>query len=1060
MTSALESYPFDKFGRYVLSDYDRKRPFSSFLPGIAGRWGVPMWVFYVNRGQGIASFGVESKEKPILEFQPANKAYRLTSSVGFRTFIKLQRQTNNTFYEPFAPWSPGQPRRQMHIGMNELELRECHQQIGLDTQVRYFILPGEPLAGLVRQVTIENTGSETIDLELLDGLPAVIPYGVDNGALKHVSRTIEAWMQVEHYQQNKPFYRLRASAADRAEVSTIVAGHFALGSSELNQAVQQLPVIIDPALVFGEDTSLYAPARFLDHSLDDLLAMPQIDTGKTPCAFFGLTKLLQPGESVTLQSVYGHVTGYENLLKQAPRLSDPAYLDEKRDQAQKLVHDLTETVHTQTASPRFDAYVRQTFLDNLLRGGWPVMLGGSPRQHSYYIYSRKHGDLERDYNDFFLAAEFFSHGNGNYRDVNQNRRMDVRLKPDVEAQNIRDFLSLIQLDGYNPLVIQGTSFQLPAEARESILTLVTAPEKLSPLLGRNFTPGELLKFIADHHIDLSVSRQDFFDRVIAHAVANLEADFGEGFWIDHWTYILDQIESFLAIYPERETNLFFGAADLPFYKSPAQVLPRRERYVLTEQGPRQYHALKHTDESGWVRTPEGDIYGATIFAKLVLLAGIKFGTLDPAGMGIEMEAGKPGWYDALNGLPGLFGSSMAETYELLRLIRFLRESIVAQDSDEQVALPAEFGDYLDALADLTSSEQDPFLWWDHANQLRETYRDRVYSAFSGEDVIYTLSGLDPVLELFEGRIREGIKRAETWAQEGLTPTYFRYEVDSYEILQDEKGTPRLDGQGRPYIQAKQFRPSALPPFLEGPVRALKVVAGQKQARSIHAAVQAGPLYDSKLKMYKVSASLAEQTHEIGRARAFTPGWLENESIWLHMAYKYLLGLLRAGLYQQFWAEARQGLVCFHPVERYGRSPLENSSFLVSSAHPDESLHGAGFVARLSGATAEFIHMWQLAMVGPQPFFIRQGNLHLRLRPALPGWLFDTQDQISFKFLGQVPVTYHHPQRTDTWNLVPSKIRLHTSNHQRFDFPQADLPSPYAEMVRDRDVALIEVFFEH
>jgi hypothetical protein len=154
------------------------------------------------------------------------------------------------------------------------------------------------------------------------------------------------------------------------------------------------------------------------------------------------------------------------------------------------------------------------------------------------------------------------------------------------------------------------------------------------------------------------------------------------------------------------------------------------------------------------------------------------------------------------------------------------------------------------------------------------------------------------------------------------------------------------------------------------------------------------------------------------------------------------------------------LICFQPVERYGRSPLENSSFLVSSAHPDESLHGAGFVARLSGATAEFIHMWQLTMVGQQPFFIRQGNLHLRFRPALPGWLFDTNGQISFKFLGQVPVTYHNPQRADTWNLVPSKIRLRTSNNQRFDFPQADLPSPYAKMVRDREVALIEIFFEH
>ena len=32
---------------------------------------------------------------------------------------------------------------------------------------------------------------------------------------------------------------------------------------------------------------------------------------------------------------------------------------------------------------------------------------------------------------------------------------------------------------------------------------------------------------------------------------------------------------------------------------------------------------------------------------------LKFSTLDPYGMGVEMEGGKPGWNDAMNGLPGI-----------------------------------------------------------------------------------------------------------------------------------------------------------------------------------------------------------------------------------------------------------------------------------------------------------------------------------------------------------------------------------------------------------------------
>ena len=59
--------------------HNEAKPFSNFFPGIAGVWGIPMWAFYVNRGQCISSFGIESKDKAILEFQPANKAYRVTS---------------------------------------------------------------------------------------------------------------------------------------------------------------------------------------------------------------------------------------------------------------------------------------------------------------------------------------------------------------------------------------------------------------------------------------------------------------------------------------------------------------------------------------------------------------------------------------------------------------------------------------------------------------------------------------------------------------------------------------------------------------------------------------------------------------------------------------------------------------------------------------------------------------------------------------------------------------------------------------------------------------------
>ena len=91
-----------------------------------------------------------------------------------------------------------------------------------------------------------------------------------------------------------------------------------------------------------------------------------------------------------------------------------------------------------------------------------------------------------------------------------------------------------------------------------------------------------------------------------------------------------------------------------------------------------------------MRTQEGhgNVYHTTLIAKLFTLALVKFSSLDPSGMGVEMEADKPGWYDAVNGLPGLFASSLPETIELLRLVSFMREVIAVREHD-RLTVPVE-----------------------------------------------------------------------------------------------------------------------------------------------------------------------------------------------------------------------------------------------------------------------------------------------------------------------------------------------------------------------------------
>ncbi|MGD8966226.1 MAG: cellobiose phosphorylase [Anaerolineae bacterium] len=1073
----MDNLVFDDRGRFIFSGFATARPFSSFLPGIAGPLGIPLWAFYVNRGQAIASFGIDNKDNPIMEFEPANKAYQTTPYGGFRTFLKLKRGTDRGFYEPFAPWNAGDDA-QMYIGMNELELQATSAEHGVQTNVLYFTLPGEPFAGLVRQVTVTNLGNAPLGLEILDGMARVMPYGVDNRGLKEMGRTTEAWMAVFNLEEGVPFYRFQASAGDTAEVSEIQAGHFYLA---FDGSGRRLSPFVDPVVVFGQNTALSAPDAFLQQPLANLSERRQITTGRTPCGFFGAEAVLEPGEASRLYAIIGHAANVDRIRREEARLAQPAYVRQKRQEANRLVDQLTDVVATYTSSPRFDAYTRQTFLDNVLRGGWPVLLGDEEAPTVYHVYSRKHGDLERDYNYFMVAPEPYSQGNANYRDVNQNRRCDTLLKPQVGAFNVLSFLGLIQADGYNPLVVEGSRFTLPPEHRAPVLALVEHPQGLEPVLAQPFTPGQLLRAIADGELGLTVSPAALVAEALTHAEQHFQAALGEGYWIDHWIYNLDLIDTYLAVYPDRRDDLLFGRRDVPFWDSPAIVQPRVRKVVLADDGRvRQYGAVVEDEEKAALiaarsESPnlmraahgQGEVYRTTVFAKLVGLALLKFATLDPLGMGVEMEAGKPGWYDALNGLPGLFGSSLCETYELDRLLTFLLEA-VPEGAVSAVELPVEQHTLLQEVVSaqeawLHADDADrDFQYWDAVAAARETYRDRVRLGFAGETEELPHDELTAILTAFRAKVRAGIQRAIAM-NGGVPPTYFAYEVTDYEIVTDADGNAQRDEQGRPHVTARHFEPRVLPLFLEGPVHALKIEEDVTKARELHARVKGSPLYDMELGMYKVNAPLEGESHEIGRCRAFTPGWLENESIWLHMGYKYLLEVLKAGLYEEFYEDLKRALICFQDPAVYGRSPLENSSFLVSSAHPDASLHGAGFVARLTGATAEFLSIWRVMMFGQRPFFVQDGELCLEFKPALPGWMFDERGTVTFTFLGCTEVTYHNPSKTDVTpqgTLAISRVALRTPDHQEIELSQSTIGAPYAEMVRTGQVRTIDVYFAY
>ena len=134
----------------------------------------------------------------------------VTKTNGFRTFLKV----DGTFYEPFV--DDDMPHKNVHryerAGNRGDKRSTWHQS-------KCPVLHNAKRASrrLVRTVTITNLAGAKKDVEVLDGMPALLPYGIALKDMKETAQTTKAWMQVEDVNEKLPYYRVRIALADAAE---------------------------------------------------------------------------------------------------------------------------------------------------------------------------------------------------------------------------------------------------------------------------------------------------------------------------------------------------------------------------------------------------------------------------------------------------------------------------------------------------------------------------------------------------------------------------------------------------------------------------------------------------------------------------------------------------------------------------------------------------------------------------------------------------------------------------------------------------------------------------
>jgi len=178
-----------------------------------------------------------------------------------------------------------------------------------------------------------------------------------------------------------------------------------------------------------------------------------------------------------------------------------------------------------------------------------------------------------------------------------------------------------------------------------------------------------------------------------------------------------------------------------------------------------------------------------------------------------------------------------------------------------------------------------------------------------------------------------------------------------------------------------------------------------------------------------------------------------------MEFKYILELIKNGLNNEFFKDIKTAMPPFMNPEVYGRSILENSSFIASSENPDITNHGRGFIARLSGTTVEILNIWKLMMVGKNLFRYENNILKFKPNPILTKDFF-SDGVVVTTLLGKIKLIYINLNNKDTFGDNKgciTEFKIIDLNNNEIIVKGDEITCESAEKIRDCKIKEITAY---
>ncbi len=655
---------------YRIAHYDQMPPFFMSLVSSADHW-----LFIASSG-GLTA-GRINANSALFPYETEDKVTAHSDLTGSKTLVRVTRNGRSHLWEPFSNHYSGIYQIERHLYKNIYGNKLIFEEINHDLQLRQRTAwRTSDRFGFIRSCWLQNNSHESCQIELLDGLQNLLPYGATEALQTTMSSLLNAYKRNElDLDTGLGIFALSATLTDRAEPSeslkATVAWQTGLDANCHLLSAEQI------------DGFRYGCSLTPEHDL----------CGQAAAYLVNSSFVLPPSETKQWHTVADINQDHSAIIRLMQFLNQDCATIQQQLEADidqgtadlinyvAAADGLQHSAQVTTASHHF-----ANVLFNIMRGGiftdgyrvdradlldfiqvrncavledqanWFAALPthipirdlyasaaatGQPDlirlcyEYLPLTFSRRHGDPSRPWNrfDIHLKNEDGSPRlgyQGNWRDIFQNWEPLLLAFPDYVEGVIAKFLNATTADGYNPYRVTRDGLEWEV------------PEPHNPW-------------------------------------SNI------GYWSDHQIiYLQKLLEIAEQVHPGSLAKLWhqpiFAYANVPYRLRPYQEM-LADWYNTIEfdwegEEAAQTAVTQLGTDGRLHHDSQGNIIHVTMIEKLLVLLLAKLTNLVPEG-GIWMNTQRPEWNDANNALVGK-GLSVVTVAYVRRFIAFWRTQLAAQ----------------------------------------------------------------------------------------------------------------------------------------------------------------------------------------------------------------------------------------------------------------------------------------------------------------------------------------------------------------------------------------------